>query len=271
MIPRLHRLPPKPMMVGYLMVLLVFSALALHVPNRLVHALVVVIVYVVLDLLWTYVRDHTWYLPSSSVISGLILALIGPTTSSSFAFIALPALAVLSKQLFHFGKPRHVFNPAAFALGSVGIFTASPSWWAVAWGAAPATLVGLSGIGILWRQKRFHVFFPFVGAYAIGLAAVFLISSIPIGDVGALLLRQLFDGTALFFATVMVVEPMTSQFPTVYARATYGAIVGIATAALTYTTGRFGLDRFDPFIWGLLIGNLISSFVFLTDRNRIHP
>lgn len=254
------------MMTAYLGALLLYSSWALGAPERFWKGLLIIIIYTLGDLLWTYARDRVWYLPVSSWISGFILSLVLlPNPPLWFAAI-VPLLAVFSKQMLWLGKNRHIFNPASFAIGATALIVPSISWWGVAWGAIPLAIVSVAGIVILWRQGRWHVALPFFASYALFLAALFLWNGIPFSKIITFLKPQLLDGTAIFFATVMLIEPLTSQFPTKRNRMVYGLLVGFFAVAVTLLAGIWNLERQDPLIYGLLIGNLTASLLFLPSR-----
>lgn len=251
-------------MVIYVGALLIFSSLYLDEPIRLLKGVAIVAIYAAADILWTRLREKTWYVPVSSFISGFILALVAIPSPPLWMIFALPLLAVISKQLIHFGKIRHIFNPASFAMGVVAFAAPAISWWAVAWGAIPLYIVLAAGLGILWKQKRFHVAVPFAISYSFFLALLFLKNGIPASQLLAFLKPQLFDGTPLFFATIMLIEPITSNFPTKRQRMIYGTLVGFFAVLLTYIGDIIPLA--DPLIYGLLLSNLICSLLFIKPK-----
>ena len=267
-------------MVGYLGLLVLFSSLYFKDLKMFAGGLLIVILYTSLDLLWTYARDRVWYLPVSSWISGFVLTIGALPKPPLVILIALPFLAVASKQLLHFGKNRHVFNPAAFALAAMSFVAPSVSWWAVAGELLP-TISGLqkldpgmwlflfSCVGaviILWRQSRWHVTVPFLLSYAFFLSAFSLSNGIDIGRLPHVLFAQIVSGVILFFSTVMVIEPMTSTFKTKRQEMFYGGLVGLAVVVITYLARKFNLVSLDPLVFGLLSGNLIASLLFLPVR-----
>jgi glycine/D-amino acid oxidase-like deaminating enzyme/nitrite reductase/ring-hydroxylating ferredoxin subunit len=271
----------KYFMVGYLGLLVLFSSLYFKDLIIFADGLLIVLLYATFDLFWTYARDRIWYLPVSSWISGLVLTIGALPKPPLVILIALPLLAVASKQLLHFGKNRHVFNPAAFALAIMSFITPSVSWWAVAGEILP-TISGLqqlnpgmwlflfSAVGaviILWRQNRWHVTAPFLLSYAFFLSALSLLNGIAINRLPHTLFLQIVNSVILFFATVMVIEPLTSTFRTKRQEIFYGALVGFAVVLVTYLARKFNLVTLDPLVYGLLSGNLVASLLFLPARN----
>ena len=246
----------KYFMVGYLGLLLVVSSFYAPVSAvaYLPAGISIVLLYSLFDLAWTRVHDGVWYLPVSSWISGLVLSVVALTGPSVIQVIVLPMLAVLSKHLFHFGKSRHVWNPAAFAMAVLSLFTPAVSWWAMSWGVLPLVLVSIAGLFILWRLNRWDVTLPFLGSFAL-----FLVLFFGPGSVGLFLA----SGPVVFFATVMLVEPITSSFPTRRDRVVYGVLVGLFAAGVSLVERLFPQVTLDPLIVGLLLGNLTASLVFL--------
>ena len=233
-------------MVLYLAALLAWGSFYFDRPDYLWKGILIAALYAAFDVLWTYLRDRVWYFPESSLISGLILALVGAPAPDFLLLILMPLLAVISKQLLRFGTGRHIFNPAAFSLVvgpilsvfSPRLIGLGPTWWGVSWGAPVMYAVLAAGIFILWRQRRWETALPFLAAYAL------------------LFNFQVFNGTVIFFASVMLIEPITSSFPGVRQRMAYGALVFL----LTFLVGRSGLNS-DPLLLGLLGGNIIFSLI----------
>src|SRR3989344_8870113 len=96
-----QRLPIKPFMIGCLVLLLLYSSWILYAYDRLWRGAAIVILYATFDVIWTYLRDRAWYIPSSSWISGLILALVGTPSSGALGLLAIPFVAVFSKQVIY--------------------------------------------------------------------------------------------------------------------------------------------------------------------------
>jgi glycine/D-amino acid oxidase-like deaminating enzyme/nitrite reductase/ring-hydroxylating ferredoxin subunit len=272
----------KYFMVGYLGLLVLFSSLYFKDIKMFVSGALIVVLYTSFDLLWTYARDRVWYLPVSSWISGFVLTIGALPKPPLVILVALPLIAVASKQLLHFGKNRHVFNPASFALAVMSFVAPAVSWWAVAGGVLP-TISGLqkldigmwlfvfsavAAVIILWRQNRFHVTVPFLLSYAFFLSILSLINGIAPDRLPQVLYLQIVSSVILFFSTVMVIEPLTSTFQTKRQETIYGILVGFAVVLVTYLARKFNLASFDPLVFGLLAGNLVASLLFLPSKKK---
>lgn len=256
-------------MVCYLGALLVVGSVVSHAPERLLAGLAMIAIYAAADVLWTYARDRTWYLPLSSLISGLILALVAVPNPRPTLLFALPLIAVASKQLLRFGRIRHLINPAGLALGVTSLIVPSVSWWGASFHPPETTYtLLLFGLFILWRIKRFPAALTFIAIYTVFVAVSLGLTSLP-GMLG--------DGTLLFFSTIMLVEPMTTTLPTRRSEIVYGALVAGILILLTTLSARPPLGALissylpyaDPLLLALIFGNLIAGLVFLPRKIKM--
>lgn len=170
----------------------------------------------------------------SVYISALILTLILTPIRSledllSFIFIA--ALAMASKYILATGG-KHIFNPAAcsVAVSSLTINFAA-SWWVGTSLMLPAVLLG--GLLVLRKIQRFDLVFSFFLIYLMSIWRVDL--------------KTLLSSAMVFFALVMLTEPLTTP-PTRNLRILYGGLVGASSFYLT------------PEI-ALILGNIFSYLV----------
>jgi len=260
----------KYFMVAYLGLLFTGAAIYLGGIWRLLAGLAVVFLYVLFDLVWTYLRDKTWYLPVSSVISGFILANVAIPDPPWQLILIFPFLAVAGKQLLHFGKMRHVFNPAGFSMLVVGFFAPAVAWWSMSWGLVPLIIVTLAGIFILWRLERWHVALPFWGIYLAGFSIFYFFTGGQLAGFLQFLIPKIQDPTTIFFSTVMLIEPMTSMFPQKNQRVFYGSLVGFLAIVLPVFLFPLSpvFQNMDPFILAMLSGNLICSLLFLPNLKK---
>ncbi|MBI2023705.1 RnfABCDGE type electron transport complex subunit D [Candidatus Giovannonibacteria bacterium] len=255
----------KYFMVAYLGGLLGLSSWYFGNLETFFTGLFIAILYSVLDVLWTYMRDKIWYFPVSSLISGFVLALVAYPDSPIGMIFLLPFFAVISKQVIWIGRGRHIFNPAAFSVAMVGIFgLGMSSWWGVSWGVVPLMITALCGLFITWYLVKWKILFSFLVSYIV-FSALFFYGSAASEHVMDLAV-SLADGTLIFFATVMLIEPMTSMFNDGKERIIYGVLVGFfAILAAYFIEGTFSL-RADPLILGLLGGNLVASLLFIDKK-----
>jgi Na+-translocating ferredoxin:NAD+ oxidoreductase RnfD subunit len=255
--------PIKQFMAWHLVLLLAVSAALSGGVTSLRSAAIMVLAYIAADLLWTYASRRVWYYPLSSIISGLILGLVAPSNLPLWLAIALPMVAVGAKHCLHFGRIRHVVNPAAFSLGVLSLFLPVASWWGPSGGAYPFYLVLAGGLFTVWHQRRWDTVGPYLLTYLIGVALLVVTAG---GELSLSFVRQqLLDGTLLFFVSVMLIDPLTSSFPARRARVLFG-VAAAASGIIIMALVRFLPFSVDPLIWGLIIANLIFNLRYLPMR-----
>lgn len=250
-------------MVAYTGALLALAAAGAHRPSGFLKGLALVAIYSAADLLWNRAVGGAWQLPLSSWISGFILAAVAVPEPGWGLVVALPLLAVSTKHFLHFGKMRHLFNPAASALVIAGLVAPTVSWWGVAWGWPAVVATALVGLFILWRQQRWHTALAFFAAFLPLSAVAHLWGGGEWAALSGLVKILVTDGVTVFFASVMLIEPVTSYFPTWKQRTFYGALVGALAAAAAVAIGFLTNTNLDPLLVGLLLGNLIAGLLFL--------
>lgn len=274
---RMNALSSKPPMVlylGFLLVLGVWKPVLEEFPQSLFsisgdvalfwRGILIVAIYSTLDLLIGYWREKKWILPSSAWISGLILSLVLAPTASWALTIAAPILASLGKQFIRFRR-KHVFNPAALALVALGLAFPSQgvvSWWGASWGIIPFVVIVLSGIVTIFRVKRWKTAATFIVIYLVGSGALLLSRGGAVAGLQTLVL----DGTLAFFATVMLIEPVTTAYQPASLRTWFGA--GVAALVLLFSLPGVALPIPDPFLVSLLLGNLGATIASNVLRNR---
>lgn len=185
----------------------------------------------------------------SAYITALILVLIVQPAKDPAGYITLfwiAAWAMASKYIFAVGK-KHIFNPAALAVFLTSITIAGvANWWVGTLVMLPFTL---SGILIVRKIRRFELVFYF---FITSLATILILSTLKGSDPLVTLKKTFVDSPILFFAFVMLTEPLTTP-PTKKLQAIYGALVGFLFSpqlqfAALYTTPEMAL----------LIGNIFK-------------
>lgn len=210
------------------------------------------------DLLFKKLKKRSFQIPYSAIITGLILTLIIDTSANIFQILIICASAMLIKNFLRFDK--HIFNPAASGL-LVGffIFGLYPSWWAASFYTTGEfsipnlfiiSAVLLFGFVSLYRLKRYVTVASYLGMLGI-LSFIFSLS-----NSFSSLISLLFAPGTLFFALVMLPEPMTSPFKKVV-QAVFGISVALIQILLALST-RDGLfnNLPDYSLTALLIANL---------------
>lgn len=159
----------------------------------------------------------------SSLITGLLLFFIFPPSTQLLSVLGLALAALLanaSKYLLAF-RGRHIFNPAAagaFLLTLTGFYYSG--WWAGTPVMLPFTL--LAAVLILHRTRRIQVGLTFV---AVGVAIMVLRSLAGGLDLTSALTWPLTSSPIIFFAGLMLSEPLT-QPPIRWQQLTFAGVVG---------------------------------------------
>ncbi len=188
----------------------------------------------------------------SLYITALILALIitPPTTIFGILFLVIAAfLAMASKYILNIAG-KHIFNPAAIAILITG-FTINryASWWVGTLAMFPFVLFGIL---IVRKIRRFDLVFYFIiSALVFSFGLSFMRGNM---NIFTILRNSFIDSPLLFFAFVMLTEPLTTP-PTKFLQSVYGGIVGILFSPI-----HLGIFFTTPEI-ALSIGNIFSYLV----------
>ncbi len=199
--------------------------------------------------------------PESSILTGLILALVIPPTFNNFGFLfmlAASGLAIASKYILTI-RYKHIFNPAAIAI----VLTAlgprqSASWWVGTAAMLPLVIIG--GILVMRKIRRESMVIMFLVTTT---AATALFATI--GGASALTsLREMaLTSSAFFLGFVMLTEPYTSP-TTLTKQLWYAAIVGVLLTPQTH----IGHYYTSPEV-ALIIGNLFAYVV--SSKTKLFP
>ncbi len=195
-------------------------------------------------------------IPRSGLISAAILALIINPLSSWWVYLIAPFLVVGVKRYLHFSKIRHLANPAALTLILLSFFETNLISW---WGVAPKVLIVpilIFGLYTVYRIKKWETVAIYTFVFAIGLLALGAHTS------------GLFDPTFIFFATIMLIEPVTSNFPRRIHQIFYGIICAVIGLKILVFYQLPIFERLDPLLGGLVLGGIISGFLFVPKRPR---
>lgn len=176
-------------------------------------------------------------------ISALILGLIinPPKNIHDIIFLGWAAtLAMAGKFIFAINK-KHIFNPVALATAITAVaINGSASWWVGNISMLPVVAIG--GFLIVRKIRRWDLVLSFL---AVALLAI---------GVGRWS-RTLTDSPLIFFAAIMLTEPLTTP-PTRFLRIIYGGLVGLLFAPQIH----FGSIFTTPELV-LIVGNIFAYIV----------
>lgn len=245
-------------LVLYYLTGLVLIAVALSLFGRLPYSPVAIVfsTLVLLLLCWAVNSFCAWLLQvepnvESVYITAFILALIiAPPQGRLFAtfpFLVWAAVwAMASKYIINF-RNKHVFNPAALAVALPAMFlNMSANWWVgTAW---MLPFVAIGGLLIVRKVQKFQLVSVFM-AVTIFSSLVLTFSRVSPGN---LIERIITDSPLVFFAAVMLTEPLTLP-PTRAKQLWYAALVGWLFVPQVHVGGFY----FTPEL-ALLCGNAVA-------------
>ncbi len=189
----------------------------------------------------------------SAYISALILALIitPPGGLGDLWFLAWAAvLAMASKYVLAIDR-KHIFNPVGFSVALTALtINQTASWWVGTAALLPFVLAG--GVLVIRKTRRAGLALTFLG---VSLATTLLFAVLSRTDILATLQSTIVYSPWLFFACVILTEPLTMP-PTQPLRSYYGALVGFLFAPQLH----LGPVYFTPEL-SILIGNVFSYIV----------
>ncbi|HET6450686.1 MAG TPA: hypothetical protein VFI08_05210 [Spirochaetia bacterium] len=215
--------------------------------------------------------------PESSLITALILALILEPTfpvgnAHGAVVLALAGVvATASKYLLAFRR-QHVFNPAAAAALFSGLaFGSYASWWVG--GTYLLPLVAVGGFLLLRKVSRLRLAGVFLGVFLAANVLLSVANGMPTDMILQSLGFVFGQSAVVFFAVVMLTEPMTS--PKRFSlQALYAGIVAVLYQPQLAILGH----NLTP-EQALMAGNLVSYLVSpswklrlaLRERRQIGP
>ena len=174
---------------------------------------------------WTVGTAHH---RASGLITALILYLTlapGENATELLNLALVSGIAVASKYMLVW-RGRHIFNPAAVALTLGSLLGLSASFW---WVATPLLLpvVIIAGILIVTKTRRYAMVGMFLFTALAVSAVVAGYSSFPVHEA---LRLDILSGPLVFFAAVMLTEPLTSP-ATKHSQLLYAGLTGVLYSA----------------------------------------
>ncbi len=207
----------------------------------------------------------------SAIITGLILVLIVSPYQSGHGIGLIfwaPVLAIAGKYILAWHK-QHIWNPAAIAVAITALFLQqSASWWVGTSTLLPIVVIG--GWLIVKKQRRWEVVWTFFLVAGLGIVAAGLIRQTSVWES----LRHLaLNSPAIFFATIMLTEPLTMP-PGQRQRIAYAATIGLLFIPQlhlgnTYSTPELALVLGNTLFFGL--AGRARYILTLTQKIRLAP
>ncbi len=225
-------------------------------PTTMLISLVVILgVSWVTNILFAYVFKVSTNVESVYITALILFCVVTPPQMGDFmAYLSLAGWAsvwaVASKFMVAI-KRKHIFNPVAFALVLTALtLHQSASWWIGRGDMLPFVLVG--GLLIVMKIRRFDMVISFGVSALITIGTIALLNG---SDVVSTLATTFSDTAFLFFAFIMLTEPLTTP-PTSRLRILYGVLVGFLFAPQLH----FGSFYSTPEL-ALVVGNIFSYAV----------
>ncbi|MBA3724325.1 MAG: RnfABCDGE type electron transport complex subunit D [Candidatus Levybacteria bacterium] len=233
--------------------LLSFAGILFYNPVQLSTSLLIIFLSCFLS---NFVFSKLLHAPTnveSYLITALILFFIFLPVGNMLdvtTLIAAGVIAMGTKYIFAI-KNKHIFNPAAASALILGLLGSGNALW---WVGSDILLpfVVIIGLLIVRKIRRFRLFFAFLIA---ALATTTLFGLINENPIQQIITEAFTSGPLIFFATVMLTEPLTTP-PTKKLQMLYGGLVGI----LFGSQFAFGPVYSTPEL-ALIIGNIYSYIV----------
>lgn len=190
----------------------------------------------------------------SFYITAIILALIlDPVAATDFKGVGAVAFtsvwAISSKYILAVGR-KHLFNPAALGVALTALLLDSPATWWVGGNVWLLPLVLAGGVLVVRKLRRLDLVATFFG-----VALATILATTDPSRYGTALTETFGSSPLLFFAFVMLTEPLTA--PTIrWPRIVFAGIVGVLFAPNIHV----GSFYFTPEL-ALLVGNLFAYAV----------
>jgi ferredoxin-NADP reductase len=189
----------------------------------------------------------------SAFISAFILALIitPAKTDKDLVFMGWAAVLAMASKYILAINGKHVFNPVAVAVALTAlILNQNASWWVGTTWMLPFVVVG--GALIVHKIRRGNLVGAFIGT---ALLVTAIGGALSHDNLLTLMQHVILDTPLLFFAAVIVTEPLTTP-PTSRLQLMYSVIVGL----LFFPQLHIGSFYLTPEL-AIVFGNVFSYIV----------
>ncbi|MCX5711761.1 MAG: RnfABCDGE type electron transport complex subunit D [Candidatus Omnitrophica bacterium] len=203
----------------------------------------------ILNLLLDYLKNKTFQVSESSVITGLIIGLVISGSEPWWKIILAALIAIISKYTIRI-KGKHIFNPAAFGLFLMIIFFGVSTQWN---GTYLWYILLPFGLYFTHKINKIEV----IIGYAVVSLVLFGIQAFW----QKVTLKDIFGYFSYFYIFVMVIEPKTSPL-----KQAGKYLFGALAAGFVFILTQIGV-RFDVELCSLLAANcavpLLNKVSFL--------
>ncbi len=189
----------------------------------------------------------------SAFLTALILALIfdPPHSTSDLMVLGWAAILAMSSKYILAIHNKHLFNPAAVSAVIIGYALQDPaSWWVGTSSMLPVVVIG--GLLIVRKVRQENLVASFLAAALVGESVFGLLHGT---SVSLELRRFLIQTPLLFFASIMLTEPLTAP-PTKQLKSIYGLLIGFLFVPQVHLGSIYSTPEI-----ALVIGNLFSYLV----------
>lgn len=234
---------PRWYQIVTLLSLVVYGAVWLDLEIDPLRSLLIVVVALLTQFVFTRVNHLPSFDPKSAMISSLSLCLLLRTNHIELATLAA-FITIAAKFVVRFDG-KHVFNPTNFGIVVMMLLTnrvwVSPGQWG---NTAVLTLFLLcAGMLVVRRAERSDVTIAFLGFYS----AILFLRALYLGDPIAIPLHQMQNGAFIIFAFFMISDPKTTP------NSRTGRIVFALMVAFGGALVQFVLFRTNGLLWSLVI------------------
>ena len=255
---------------GYALILSSWGLLSFSLTSLVTSFILITVTCYASNILFAKVFRAITNFESFAITSLIIFLVLQPIPSIANAPIVIVVclLAMLSKYLFAI-RAKHIFNPAAIAFVIVGLLGSPIVYWWVG-SAAMLPAVCIVGFLIVRKVRRFQM----VGAFL--LTSLLLIIGRDVTN-GSSFIESFFNAfnswPIIFFATVMLTEPLTTP-PQHKLRLVYAGGIGILFSSQFHIGPVFSTPEL-----ALVLGNIFSYavssktklFLHLDKKNELAP
>jgi Na+-translocating ferredoxin:NAD+ oxidoreductase RnfD subunit len=238
---------PKGQLLVIFVALLVIAAPPAGGLGLLPNLVAAVLPAMLVDGIWMALESRRVRIPTSALLSGLIVFFILSTNESWLVVAWTSCVAILGKRIVRTQR-EHIFNPAALALVWAPIaFGSGESWWGGLADLPWAWIAVLLAVGafVTDRLNKFPLVLTFLATYFTFFTLTSLVSPQSVAE----MFREPFLQAALFLAFFMLTDPPTS--PSRYADQVWYGVLAALGAGIAQMLGAGQVF--------LLIGVLVAN------------